>query len=552
LSDETLDALLAAAARHGQHIAVIDGSRRIPLARFDPEVTSLAAALAGSGIRPGERVAVAMTSSSDALACFFAVLRAGAAAVLVSPHAPEVTLRRILSAARASALIGGREAGAAHAAIASVIRQRPAAAEVRTATISASAASAAIMSAAAITSAAASPRPAGSGPGPGDVAAIFCTTGTTGEPRPVLHTHRSLVASVRALDAAHRSYFRGPAPDVAARLLRIGWLYRGRLRSTVGRQTWLTPMPFHTIGGLRFMMQSALSGHRLVVMPRFHPRILIELVGQHRVNVLALTPTMLEAVLAVHSPARADLSSLLVVGLGGAPASAGLIGRAERVLGCPVLNGYGSTETAGGILATRIGDAADGSVGYPLPGIEVRVVDDAGRPVAPGTVGELLCRTGSLMAGYGDRPAPPAADWHHTGDLALVNDRGAVHVVGRSRDLIIRGGLKIVPVSVESALLEDPAIAAASVVGIPDPVAGERIVAFVIPQAGGKVRPADVLAGCRTRLAAHELPDHVLVVPDLPVAESGEVRKVELRSIAGRLLSHAMPHEKNAAEVYRQ
>ncbi|MGI8450469.1 MAG: class I adenylate-forming enzyme family protein [Streptosporangiaceae bacterium] len=546
MSDATFDALLAQAARHGRHVAVIDGHRRIPLARLDREATILAAALAAQGTRPGDRVAVAMTSGADALACFFAVLRAGAAAVLVSPQAPEAVLRRILTAAKASALIADAAAGAAQDAITSVLRHDHGAAEARTATISAS------FTSATITSATSPPSPPASGPGPGGVAAIFCTTGTTGEPRTVLHTHGGLVASVRALDAAHRSYFRGAPPDVAARLLRMAWRYRGRLRSAVGRQTWLTPMPFHTIGGLRFMTQAVLSGHRLVVMPRFHPRALIETVGEHRVSVLALTPTMLEAVLAVRSVAGADLSSLLVVGLGSAPASAGLISRAEQVLGCPVLNGYGSTETAGGILATRIGDAGDGSVGYPLPGAEVKVVDDAGNPVAPGTVGELLCRTGSLMAGYGDLPAPPPRGWHRTGDLALVDGRGAVHIVGRSRDLIIRGGTKIVPVSVENALLEDPAVAAASVVGIADPLAGERIVAFVVARAGGDLRPADVLAGCRARLAAQEMPDHLFVVPDLPVAESGEVRKVELRSAASRLLTRARPQEENAVEVHRR
>jgi long-chain acyl-CoA synthetase len=545
LSDATLEALLGMAARHGRRAAVIDGGRRIPLARFDGEVTDLAISLAGQGIRPGERVAIALASGIDALAYFFAVLRAGATAVLVSPQTPEATLRRILSEAGACALIGAGGAQSAHDAIAGLIRQRPGAADVRTAAIGGS------LTSATITSAAAPPGPPGRGPGPAGVAAIFCTTGTTGEPRAVLHTHAGLVASVRALEAAHRSYFRGAAPEVAARLLRTAWLYRGRLRSAVGHQTWLTPMPFHTIGGLRFMAQAALTGHRLVLMPRFHPRTLIDLVVRHRVNVVALTPTMLEAVLTVRSLAQADLSSLLVVGLGGAPASAGLIRRAERVLGCPVLNGYGSTETAGGILATRIGDAVDGSVGYPFPGTQVQVVDDAGRPVTPGAVGELLCRTGSLMAGYGDLPAPPAGDWHHTGDLARVDDRGAVHIVGRSRDLIIRGGLKIVPISVEKVLLEDPAIAAASVVGIPDPVAGERIVAFVVPRAGRMLQPADVLAGCRGRLTAQELPDHVLVVPDLPVAESGEVRKVELRSMASRCLTRARPHEMNAEEVYR-
>jgi len=555
LRGATLDALLGDAARQGRHVALIEGDRRVSLASFDVEVTSLATSFSRLGVGAGTRVALPMSASIDALACFFAVLRAGGAAVPVSPLTPAAELGRIFDEARVSAVIAADAGRAASDAIAGTVGSRPHIRNVITVPVGTS------LTSAVMSLAVPSDDVPGRRPIAGNAAAVFCTTGTTGEPQAVVHTHRGLVASVRALHAVHHSYFRGPAREITVRLFRLARIYRGRLRSAVGRQTWLTPMPFHTIAGTRFMVQAIVTGHRLVIVPGFNPRALIETVARERVNIVALSPTMLETVLAVRSLPETDLSSLLVVGLGSAPAQVDLLRRGEEALGCPVLNGYGSTETAGGILVTRVGDDNDGSVGYPFPGTEILVVDDAGRAVPRGAVGELLCRTGSLMAGYGaDEPSSGAHagqtatglapdGWFRTGDLAMINSRGAVHIVGRSRDLIIRGGAKIVPAAVENVLLANPAVRAAAVVGIADPVAGERIVAFVVPEEGERLRSADVFASCRGRLSPHETPDHVLVVPELPLAESGEVRKVELRAMASRRIAAAKPRHEDPKEV---
>jgi fatty-acyl-CoA synthase len=551
----TVAEMLSRAARPGRRVAVADSGRRLRLAQFDREVGLLAAALRERGIGRGSRVALTLTGL-DALACFFAVLRAGGTAVPIGPASAAATLRRLTQTAAISALICDGEPGQAAAAapgpggaatvIAAALAELPDA-EPGSARLRGRLTGGHLIWA--------TGRQRGDAPAAADgtlddaPAAIFCTTGTTGEPRTVLHSHAGLVASVLSLKALHRSYFRGTAPQVAGRMVRLAWLYRGRLRLAAGRQTWCTPMPFHTIAGLQFMMQAVLTGHRLVIPPRFHPRTLAETVARERVNVLALTPTMLAAVLAVRSLPQTDTSSLLVVGLGGAPAPADLIRRGERALGCPVLNGYGSTETAGGILAARIGDDSDGSVGHPFPGTEVLVVDPAGRPLPPGTMGELICRTGSLMTGYGDPPDPagqatqapqagpapggPHADgWYRTGDLATIDERGAVHILGRNRDLIIRGGVKIVPARVEKVLARDPAVAQAAVVGVPDPLTGERTVAFVVAAPGAGLHIPAVLQNCRGLLGPHEVPDHVFAVAELPTAESGEVRKVELREMA--------------------
>lgn len=526
MNDGTLDRLLTEAARRGRPAAVIDGERRVSLSRFNTEVTALAVLLSGHGVRTGDRVAISMTASLDALAAMFAVMRAGGTVVPVNPQAAVPTLRRCLTEAGVRAVICA--AGDAGCPAVRAMDGPVQIAELHTGMVTGSLTMAGPVRAARATATGREPEPA-------DLAGIFLTTGTTGDGALVRHTHASLTASVRALEAMRRAYFRPNSRSEIARLLRMAWIYRRQIPSAAGRQTWLTPMPLHSIAGMRFMTQAILTGQRLVVMPSFHPRTFADLIARHRVSIVALTPTMLEAVLAVRSRGGPDLRSLLAIGLGGAPASAELISRAAQTLGCPVLNGYGSTETGGGILAARIGDTADGSVGYPFPGVDVRVVDEAGRQVADGTVGELICRTSSLRtadgAGTGTDPG-----WYRTGDLARVGQRGEIHIVGRSRDLIIRGGLKIVPAAVERVLSAHPAVAECSVVGMADTLAGERIVAFVVPTAGRAPTVADFATQCGDRLAPHEIPDHVVTVSELPRAESGEIRKAELRAMAVRVL----------------
>ena len=375
--------------------------------------------------------------------------------------------------------------------------------------------------------------------GASDLAAIFYTTGTTGAPKGVMHTHAALLDSFHRMQELEDAFFSGPPMERVTRTAKLVWRYGARLRHGLGTQVWLTPLPWHSVAGFRFALHALLAGHQLVLMEPFHPRQMLELVQRHRANIVAVAPTMLEVALAARGAGAYDTSSLLVVGLGGAPTAPDLVRRARAALGCAVVVGYGATETGGGVLVTRIEDGERDmaeTVGRPFPGAEVRVVDEQRRPVAAGTIGELVCRSSGLMSGYHGQAGVTAdvidgEGWYYTGDLAAMDARGYVRVVGRKRDLIIRGGHNVIPAEVEAVLLEHPDVTRAAVVGVPDRMAGETIWAFVV--AGSATPPPQGLRRhCAQRLDPGKVPDQVRIVADLPVAESGEVRKAALRELA--------------------
>jgi fatty-acyl-CoA synthase/long-chain acyl-CoA synthetase len=370
-----------------------------------------------------------------------------------------------------------------------------------------------------------------------DPAAVFRTSGTSGPPHSVVHTHRSLMSSVETLEALRSEFFKGSAAKRLLRLTTSVVQHRGRLLQSLGSQVWMTPMSPHTISGFRILLQALLSGHRLAVSDRFRPSATLELIQNEHVSIFAASPTMLEAMLRVPNFDRYDLSSLAVIGLGSAPTSPLLVGEAGRRFGCPILVGYGSTETGGGLMVTRIFDRESlraSTVGRAFPGAAVKIVDESRRVVPPGTAGEIAGRSTGLMAGYlsaspADRGGLSEDGWYYTGDLGVMDSRGYVRVLGRKSDVIIRGGHKVLPQEVEAVLESHPAVARAAVVGVPKEPFGEVTWAFVVRRAREAVRGGELRQYCAERLTIHKVPDHVRFVEALPAAASGEVKRHELR-----------------------
>jgi len=245
-----------------------------------------------------------------------------------------------------------------------------------------------------------------------------------------------------------------------------------------------------------------------------------------------------------HPRAReTDFSRLRVVGMGGAAATPALVRAMRDLLGCPVLNGYSSTE-AGIISGTRVGDPDDvvaTTVGRARPDVELRTVAlDGGPPTPVGEVGEIVCRSPAMMGGYWRDPELTAtvidADgWLHTGDLGSLDADGNLMIVGRVKEMYIRGGYNVYPGEVESALTGHPWIVRTAVVGVPDPVLGEIGVAYVVldPRAGvdrddlDAIR-ADMRVWCAARIADYKAPDRVVVVDELPVTAVGKLDKPAL------------------------
>jgi acyl-CoA synthetase (AMP-forming)/AMP-acid ligase II len=341
----------------------------------------------------------------------------------------------------------------------------------------------------------------------------------------------------------HHEFFSGPVPQQLRRAVGVARQYGRRALRAAGRQTWLTPIPFHTIGGNELLVTALLSRHTLVTMPAFHPRRAMELLDRERVNVFPVTPSMVETMVDLKDFDRFDLSSLLVVGLGSAPARPELVRRAQMRFGCSVTVGYGSTELGGGVLVTRIDDPDDvksETVGRPFPGADIRIVDEEGQPVPEGEPGELLCRVESVMARYvvsgpeatGIEDSVDNDGWYHTNDVAVRDSAGNVRILGRRDDLIIRGGHKVRPAEVEQVLAAGAGVRQVAVVGVDEARMGQQVWAFVVPEPSVDVDRVALLAHCRAHLAPQKVPDHIRACDALPTTALGKVQRHRLAELA--------------------
>lgn len=396
---------------------------------------------------------------------------------------------------------------------------------------------------------------------PQDLLAILYTSGTTGTPKGVMHTHRSLIAPVAASLKLRELWIRRPTLSHLPRMGRALARYGERLLRAAGRpQVFLSTVGFHTITGVEVFLQALLMGDTLVIQPHFHPVEALELIQRERVTILVAVPTALAVMLRLKSFDEYDLSSLLICGTGSAPCPPELAREVQRRFGCALHIGFGATEIGGGIAATDLGDPEDRqaeTVGRPMPGVEVRIVDDAGHPLPPGEVGELWVRTEGRMVGYWGAPDLTAQvvdeeGWYRTGDLAVMDEEGYLRIVGRKKDMIIRGGRNIYPEKIERHLMAHPAVREAAVVGVPGGLGGEDVWAFVIPEEGADLTPRQVREHCRGVLEPYEIPQVVRVVEDFPRSSTGKPQKFRLREMAlqeGR--THAKDHFRGVPTDHR-
>jgi fatty-acyl-CoA synthase len=342
-------------------------------------------------------------------------------------------------------------------------------------------------------------------------AQILYTSGTTGQPKAVLLTHRALTNNARlAMEA-----FGGKDGD-----------------------TIVNPLPLaHVTGcGLMTLGTAQLTGTH-VLMPWFDPAMQLDLAESHHCTLLGLEPTMLDAILTERSPQGRDLGSLRAVVSVGAPVPPDLALEAESALGVPVQTCLLQTESSGVITATAPQDTlADrlGGVGQPLPGTEVKITSLRTGQTAPcGEVGEIWVRGYQVMRGYLDDPRSTAAvlddrGWLRTGDLGAIDTRGYCRIVGRIRELIVRGGQHIYPREIEAVLLSHPAVAEVAIVGVQDGLRGSAVAAIVRLSGPPDAPAATLTEFCGTRLCAYKVPVRWLFVNSFPRTAQGKVRKISL------------------------
>jgi acyl-CoA synthetase (AMP-forming)/AMP-acid ligase II len=379
---------------------------------------------------------------------------------------------------------------------------------------------------------------------PEDLLTLLFTSGTTGKPKGAMHSHRSLIAPVVASIKLRELWLKKPTLMSLGQSVKAVARYKTRLLRAVGQpQTFLSTVGWHTVTGLEVMLQALLMGDRLVVMPRFHPRKALELIERESVTVLIAVPMALQVMLGVEGFDQFDTSSLIICGTGAAPCPPALAQEVQERFGCAIHIGFGATETGGGIAATSITDSDERqaeTVGQPMPGMEIRIVDERRRELPPGQVGELACRSDSVMLGYFGAPEETAEvidedGWYYTGDLAMIDDKGYLKIVGRLNDMIIRGGQNIYPAEIESVLASHPKVQEVAVLGVPVSMGGEQVWAFVIPESKDGLTPSDVLAFCREELEPYKIPSRVELVDDFPRSETGKPQKYVLRNRAIRM-----------------
>ncbi len=345
---------------------------------------------------------------------------------------------------------------------------------------------------------------------PGDMADIMYTSGTTGLPKGVLVRHGN-VAMI---------------PNCAPHWSGAGWLHGA---------------PLFTFAGISFVYNPMKMGLRGLYMPRFDVDRWFDVVERERPGMIFMVPAMAELVTAHPRFPTADLSSPFAVSIGSAPlAPATLKKLQDRMPQATVSNSYGLTEAGPAyiVMPKEDLDRKPGSVGKPMPGMEVKVVgpdDDA--PRAANEVGELLVRLGDTRREYYRDDAATAATWTpdgwlRTGDLAYLDDEGFVYIVGRIKDVIIRGGNNVYATDVEAVLLEHPQVQEAAVVGVPHPVLGEDVGAFVVVRPGAACDEEELAAFCGRHLADYKRPRRFWFVPELPRNATGKVMKHKLRERA--------------------
>lgn len=347
---------------------------------------------------------------------------------------------------------------------------------------------------------------------PDDVSDILFTSGTTGAPKGAVTTH-------------------GQVTQVFG-----DWARRVDLR-TGDRYLIVNPF-FHTFGYKAGWVACLLLGATVVPMPMFDVAEIVRQIETNRISFIPGPPTIYQSLLAELAGGRPrDFSSLRVAVTGAAPVAPALVERMRAELGMQnVVNGYGMTE-CGVISMTRQGDDPDtiaNTCGYPMPGLEVRCVDEEGRDVPAGETGEILVRSKAVMRGYLDDPAATqeAIDpdgWLHTGDIGTIDPRGYLRITDRKKDMYISGGFNCYPAEVEKLLCAHPAIAAAAVVGVPDERMGEVGQAFVVLRPGESADAAEVIAWARRNMANYKAPRFVEIVEDLPRNAGGKVLRRELR-----------------------
>ncbi|HEX6357248.1 AMP-binding protein [Actinophytocola sp.] len=485
LTGNVADLVADAAEKTPRRAALVDAatSRTLTWEQTDNAVNAYAVILADAGLAPGDRVVVPLPNGPEFCVALFAVLRAGGIAVPAAAGSPE--LPRLVADSGATFVVGDSVP----------VPDLDAASEPR--------------------------EPVRGGE---DIAVLCYTSGTAGTPRGVMLSHRALLSNVEQCAQLD------PAPVTATdRLLLV------------------VPL-FHLYGLGPGLLQVTAACATAVLMDGFGIEDALSVCAEHRVTVLVGVPAMYQALATAGDERLAEgLSTVRLLTSGAAPLSPAVLAAITRATGLAVFEGYGLTETGPVLTSTLVsGVAKAGSVGRPLPGVELRLVDSDGRPVGvpadpdetewfdegePET-GRVAARGPNLFSGYwpDGTHGPDEDGWFRTGDVGYLDADGDLRLVDRANDLIIVNGFNVYPNEVERVLDELPEVVESAAVGVPDERSGEQVAVFIVRRAGAELTEETVREHCATRLARFKVPKTVRFVEELPHSPTGKVRRASLRS----------------------
>jgi acyl-CoA synthetase (AMP-forming)/AMP-acid ligase II len=506
------EALNSAISAYPDREALVMDKTRLTYREVGRQVAALSAGLSRLGIGPGDHVAIILPNCVEGFLALFALTRIGATAVPLNIQLGALELRYILNEVDVAAVITVKEIfGRPYLPV--IQTMRSGLPRLRQVIVKGGDGEPGTIGLETLLAPTEQEDISPASVSPDAVCLIFCTSGTTGFPKGVMHTHNSGLAMCDALLQA-----------------------RGR----ADLEIMLAPYPLFHVGGIVILLPLFLGG-KLVILESFDPQKILWSIAAERVTCFAAVPLFFQAVLRVPGFDSFDLSSLRLVGGGGAAFSPDLVRAINTRFGKGLFfQGYGLTE-AMWVSAATFDDPEEKQLyttGRPsLVQAEVKIVDDAREILPTGAVGEVACRTTGMMKGYYNRPQETAEvldeqGWLFTGDLGAVDEDGYLRLVDRKKDMIKRGAEAIFPAEIEHHLLTHPKIQMAAVVGVPSPIGGERIRAYVQPREGVDLSEIEVLEHCRGQIATYKIPQEVRFVSRLPLTATGKVQKFKLREEA--------------------
>jgi acyl-CoA synthetase (AMP-forming)/AMP-acid ligase II len=477
-------------------------NRRLDFRELNARSNRVAQALTASGVMPGERVALLLMNGAEFVESFFAVAKIGAVNVPLNWRLVADELAFILEDCGATVLLYSEN----FAPLAAELQRRGVKTALRLFVQVGGTPQAFALPYDAWMGAARADEPALAG-ADDDLLFIMYTSGTTGLPKGVMHSHRTVLWAMLTLSAT------------------------ADMRN---RDRFLTSLPLFHVGALTPAMGCVYLGITQVILKAFDPKLSWELIRDEKITNTLMVPAMLQFMLATYDPATHDAGTLRWVMSGAAPVPVNLI-KTYAQMGVEVHQVYGLTESCGPGCLILGEDAMSraGSTGRAYFHTDVRVIDADGSDCAANEPGEVLIRGPHNMVGYWKRPDATALalrdGWLHTGDIGTMDAEGFVTIRDRMKDMLISGGENVYPAEVENMLLGHPALADAAVIGLPSPKWGEVALAVVVAKKGAAITEAELLHWCKGRLAGFKLPKAAVVVAEIPRNPSGKILKRVLR-----------------------